>query len=91
MSQEKTDSKTPAKVGGVARAPRMPGSKRGFKGFYNDVNREVKKVSWPTTHETNRLTGVVLAVCGLIVLVLLILSELSDIVVKIITTGKGGG
>jgi preprotein translocase SecE subunit len=43
--------------------------KRGVKGFYKDVVREMKHVTWPKPAEATRLTGVVLAVCaGIIVL-----------------------
>ena len=45
--------------------PGMPGSKRGLKGYFAEVRREVKKVHWPTPQETNRLTGIVLVVCGI--------------------------
>ncbi len=65
----------------------VPKSKRGLKGFFNDVNREMKKVSWPSRAETNRLTGVVLAVCGLVVLSLSVMSYVFDIVVTLITKG----
>ena len=37
--------------------------KKGLKGFYKDIVREMKHVNWPSMHESNRLTGVVLAVC----------------------------
>lgn len=49
----------------------LPRSKRGFKQYWVDVAREMKKVTWPPHTETNRLTGVVLAVCTLLVLILL--------------------
>lgn len=44
--------------------------KRGFKGFWRDVQREMRHVTWPTRAETNRLTGVVLAVCALAIIIL---------------------
>ncbi len=47
----------------------------------------MKKVSWPARAETNRLTTVVLAVCGLLVAVLTTLSLVFDTLVKIITKG----
>ena len=56
--------------------------RRGLKGFYRDVMREMKHVSWPTTHETNRLTGVVLAVCAIVMLILTGLSIGFDTIVK---------
>lgn len=50
--------------------------KRGFKGFMRDVQREMRHVTWPTRAETNRLTGVVLAVCALAIVILTGLSLL---------------
>ena len=61
--------------------------RRGFKGFYRDVVRELKHVTWPTKHETNRLTGVVLAVCALTMVVLTVLSIGFDTIFKIFFEG----
>lgn len=60
---------------------------RGPKAYFNEVLREMKKVSWPTRHETNRLTGVVLAVCLMIGGLLSGLGYLFDIVISIVTKG----
>ncbi|HXH60428.1 MAG TPA: preprotein translocase subunit SecE [Fimbriimonadaceae bacterium] len=49
----------------------MPKMRRGPKGFYRDIIREMKHVNWPTPQETTRLSGVVLAVCIFIVLLLM--------------------
>lgn len=56
----------------------LPKMKRGPKSFYKDVVREMKLVTWPDRKETNRLTGVVLAVCIATVLFLLALSVVFD-------------
>lgn len=48
----------------------IPRSKRGIRGFFGDVVREMKRVHWPPYQETNRLTGVVLALCTLLVAML---------------------
>ncbi len=66
----------------------IPKAKRGFKSYLNEVGRELKKVSWPTRSETNRLTGVVLAVCSMLVVFLTALSVLIGIVIDLITKGK---
>ena len=66
----------------------VPRSKRGLKGFISEVGREMKKVSWPTRAETNRLTGVVLSVCVLVGGIMILMSTFFDFVVKMITTGK---
>jgi preprotein translocase SecE subunit len=66
----------------------IPKSKRGLKGFFNEVLREMKKVSWPTKTETNRLTGVVLIVCAGLVVLFLALSYIFDTVVTLITKGS---
>lgn len=52
----------------------LPKSKRGMKGFISEVGRELKKVTWPTRTETNRLTGVVMAVSLMLILLLTILN-----------------
>jgi preprotein translocase SecE subunit len=82
-----TMSSSPAKSGGGGGTPPIPHSRRGLKGFIAEVGREMKKVNWPSRAETNRLTGVVLAVCLLITLVLVGLSTVFDTVVSIITKG----
>jgi len=66
----------------------LPKSRRGLKGFYNEVVREMKKVSWPTRTETNRLTGVVLAVTILSVLILTGLGVVFGTLVDLITKGS---
>jgi len=65
----------------------IPKSKRGFKGFFNEVGREMKKVSWPTRAETNRLTAVVLVVCAGLVVLFTALSVVFDILVGLLTKG----
>jgi preprotein translocase SecE subunit len=70
--------------GGSIPAPRM---KRGLRGFLIEVQREMKKVSWPTRPETNRLTVVVLSVCLLLVAFLLALGFVFGFVIDIITKG----
>ena len=65
----------------------IPKSKRGLKGFLNEVSREIKKVNWPSRQETNRLTGIVLAVCTIIVLILTALSQVADTLVTLLTRG----
>jgi preprotein translocase SecE subunit len=80
-----TDSTTSG--GTPARVP-LPSSRRGLKGFFAEVSRETKKVHWPTKAETNRLTGVVFAVCTLVALILLGLSIIFENVVNLVTTGR---
>jgi preprotein translocase SecE subunit len=65
----------------------IPRSKRGFKGFVTEVGREMKKVSWPTKAETNRLTGVVFAVCFILAVVLMVMSYAFDTLISILTKG----
>lgn len=59
-------------------------SRGGIKGYFNDVVRELKKVDWPPVKETNRLTGVVLAVCVIIAVTMTLLSVGVDTVIKLI-------
>lgn len=81
-------SETPkaAKTGSVP-VPRM---KRGVKGFYKDVVREMKHVTWPKPQETTRLTGVVLAVCAMIVVLLMLATFVFGAVVNAIVNSGGG-
>lgn len=62
----------------------LPKFKRGTKGFFAEVKREIKKVNWPTREETTRLTGVVLTVCGLVVLILMGLNYFFDFAVSLL-------
>ena len=49
-----------------------------MRGFFIEVGRELKKVTWPTPKETTRLTGVVLAVCTFLILLLMALNFTAD-------------
>jgi preprotein translocase SecE subunit len=66
----------------------IPKSKRGMKGFATEVGREMKKVNWPSRAETNRLTGVVFAVCFLLAAILTGMSVVFDTLIRIITSGQ---
>ena len=48
----------------------------------------MKKVNWPTKPETNRLTGVVFAVCFIIGIILFVLSVVFDHFVSLVTKGS---
>lgn len=74
----------PAPAGSVP----LPTSKRGFKAFWVEVGRELKRVSWPSRGETNRLTGVVLSVTALIMITLILMHTLIHSLITLITTGK---
>jgi preprotein translocase SecE subunit len=65
----------------------IPKSRRGIKGFINEVVRELKKVNWPTKAETNRLTGVVMAVTFMSVLILTAMGFLFEVIINFITKG----
>lgn len=67
-----------------------PKMRRGFKSFFADVIREMKKVNWPTKAETNRLTGVVLIVCAALVAILTALGWFFGLVVDFVTKGRIG-
>ena len=83
MANNENQSTTPQKAGSIP----IPKSKRGFKGFFTDVGRELKKVSWPTPKETNRLTGVVLMVCLMMALALMGLGLVASTLVALVTKG----
>ena len=78
-------AKTKSQGSGNVPVPKM---KRGLKGFFRDVVREMKHVTWPSPQETTRLTGVVLAVCAMLILLLWIASTVFAIVLR---EGFGGG
>lgn len=66
----------------------VPKMRRGVKGFYRDVVREMKHVTWPKPQETTRLTGVVLAVCVMIVTMLFFATLIfGQILAAIISSG----
>lgn len=77
-------SKTPAASQTKGSVP-VPKMKRGLGSFLADVRRELTKVSWPTIPETNRLTGVVLAVCLLLVVILGVLGGVIGLVIDFVT------
>ena len=72
-----TDKPTPA-TGSVP----LPKMRKGLKGFWRETMREMKHVHWPNKSETNRLTGVVLAVCFLSVSFLFVLSVVFDTIFR---------
>lgn len=72
----------------AAGAPPIPRSPRGIKTFFADVVREMKKVTWPTRAETTRMTGIVLAICALVVGILTVLNIVTDTLMRILTGGS---
>lgn len=60
---------------------------RGLGGFFRDVMREMKHVSWPTRGEAFRLTGVVLGVCVMLALALLALSYIIELLLGALGIG----
>lgn len=64
---------TPGKTPRAGKLP-TPTMKRGLGGFFKDLQREARQVSWPTPQETTRLTGTVIAVCALVSAFLFILT-----------------
>ena len=69
----------------------VPRMRRGIKGFYRDVIREMKHVTWPTPQETTRLTGVVLAICTMIVAMLQFTALVLSSVIHAIVGGGAHG
>jgi preprotein translocase SecE subunit len=65
----------------------IPKVRRGFRQFFRDVGQEMRKVHWPSRPETNRLTGVVLGVCLLVVTFLTVLSVIIETIFKIAFRG----
>lgn len=65
----------------------LPKSKRGLRGFFAEVGREMKKVTWPTRQETTRLTGVVLVVCVATIALLYVLTTVFHTILQLLTRG----
>jgi len=51
-----------------------PTMKRGIGGFFKDLQRESRQISWPLPQETTRLTGTVIAVCAMVSVFLFLLT-----------------
>lgn len=81
MSKEPTQTSQP-----TGHLP-LPGSRRGLKGFFSEVGREMRKVNWPQRSETNRLTGVVLALCVVLVTILFAMHTVFHQIIEILTRG----
>lgn len=75
------EPKTPQPSGQI---PVPKATRGGLKGYINDVNRELKKVDWPPVKETNRLTGVVLAVCAMIAIAMTVMSYAIDTIIRLV-------
>lgn len=88
--EEPNGAKTPAPAARAARGGGLPTPKmnRGPKAFLNEVSRELKKVSWPTRAETNRLTGVVLIVCVILGAILSAMGFAFGLIIDFITKGR---
>ena len=84
-SMSNTNQEEPSKGRGSIPIPK---SKRGPKAFFSEVQREMKKVSWPTRTETNRLTVVVLSVCAGLVVLFTAMSFVFDNLINLLTRGK---
>lgn len=80
MSNDKPTMQVPSSVP-------LPKIRKGGRNFWRETMREMKHVHWPSRHETNRLTGVVLGVCGLTVGFLFALSYVFETLLKIVYGG----
>lgn len=67
-----------------ASAPIPKPGRGGLKGYISEVTRELRKVQWPTPRETTRLTGVVIAVCGISLAAISIMSFLVATVIEMV-------
>lgn len=78
---EKTSGQAPKSTG---KLPTPKIKRGGLKGFFKDLQREGRQVSWPTPQETTRLTGTVLGVCFLAAGLLWILTLLIQQIFKML-------
>jgi len=84
MDDNKKQGTTAPTPGSIA----MPNvKKRGLKGFFRDVQREMKLVQWATPREGFRLTTVVLAVCAIVTAILTLLSYVADTLFRVVFRG----
>jgi preprotein translocase subunit SecE len=51
-------------------------------GFFGEVFAELRKAEWPTRQESTRLTGVVIAIAGLVGLILGVLDFLFGLLAR---------
>jgi len=66
-----------------------PKFNRGVRGFFAEVGREMRKVHWPPHTETTRLTGIVLAVCGMVVIFMVALNYVFNYAMALLMGTKG--
>lgn len=83
-----TDNKTQKNAAPQAGSLPTPKMRRGLKGFFAETARELKKVTWPPYKEVNRLTGVVLGVCALVVITLTVMSLVVGTGISALSQGK---
>ena len=68
--------------------PPMPKMKGGLRKYFREVGVEMRRVIWPTRTETLRLTIMVLFVCVFFVLYLYVASELVNLIITVLESGK---
>jgi preprotein translocase SecE subunit len=83
---KKSSTAAPGMPGGGPPVPKM--RRGGLRQYFVDVGREMKKVTWPPYTETNRLTGVVLAVCALMMGALIAFHEVFSTLVTLLTKSQ---
>jgi preprotein translocase subunit SecE len=81
-------SKSP-QLADVPSSVATPKFNRGIRGFFAEVGREMRKVNWPPRSETTRLTGIVLAVCGMVVIFMVVLNYVFGYVMALLMNSKG--
>ena len=78
------------------RTPQVTGARTTFRAFfkrggpkavYQDVAKEMRQTTWPTTQETWRLTGVVLAVITIATVYLFVIDTVMTYVMHFIMKG----
>jgi preprotein translocase SecE subunit len=67
--------------------PRMHKYRGGRAGYFKEVVREMRHVTWPTPSEATRLTGTVLGVCVMVTLLLFGLSVVFEMILKLFGIG----
>jgi preprotein translocase subunit SecE len=54
------------------------------KGYFDDVSREMKKVSWPTREQLKESTGVVIITCFIITLFVFVVDTIMGFIMSFI-------
>lgn len=81
-----SNDKEQKSIGEARSTSTVPGidTRRGIGGYIAGVQREAKKIAWPTPSETTRLTSTVIGVCVLVAAMLFGFSLLVETILRVL-------